>query len=65
MPKRVSDIFQIDPVKLKNNNIFNGFIDIDSKFYVDPRLLEKTSINELQNSYEKFTSYFEHVLEKY
>jgi len=61
MPKRISDLFQVDPTKLKDNNVFNGFVDIDSKLYVDPRLLEKTSAPELVDSYEKFTDYFDDV----
>ncbi|WP_127087848.1 hypothetical protein, partial [Dulcicalothrix desertica] len=63
MPKRVSDVFEVDAVELRKHNVFNGFIEIDSKFYVDPRLLEKTSVDELKNSYEKVTSYFDDVLE--
>lgn len=63
MPKRVSDVFQVDAVALKEHNVFNGFIEIDSKFYVDPRLLEKTSVYELKNSYKKVTNYFDDVLE--
>lgn len=62
MPKRISDVFQVDAKELSNHNVFNGFIDIDSTFYVDPRLLSKTSINELQKSYNKFTNYFNDVL---
>jgi hypothetical protein len=63
MPKRVSDVFQVDAESLRSHNVFNGFIEIDSKFYVEPRLLAKTSACELKNSYDKVTSYFDGVLE--
>lgn len=62
MPKRISDVFHVDASALRAHNVFNGFIEIDSKFYVDPRLLVKTSACELENSYEKFTNYFNDVL---
>lgn len=64
MPKRVSDVFQIDAGILNDNNIFNGLIEIDSPFYIDPRLLEKTSVPELQESYNKITNYFDNVLKQ-
>lgn len=63
MPKRISDVFQIDAVVLNDNNIFNGFIEIDSPFYIDPRLLEKTSVPEFKRSSNKITNYFNNVLE--
>lgn len=62
MPKRVSDVFQVDPELLSHHNVFNGFIEIDSEFYIDPRPLEKTSACELKHSYEKVTNYFDDVL---
>ncbi|MBA3922777.1 MAG: hypothetical protein H0X31_14205 [Nostocaceae cyanobacterium] len=63
MPDRVNDVFKINASILKTSGIFNGFIAIDSPFYVDPRLLEKTTVPELKNSYKKFLSYFEALLE--
>ncbi|MBD2683085.1 MULTISPECIES: hypothetical protein [Nostoc] len=62
MPKKISDIFQINPQILIDHNVFNGVINIDSPFYVDPRLLEKTTVPELQQSYKKFTNHFDDVL---
>lgn len=62
MPQRVSDIFQISPAVLRNNNVYNGFIKIDSLFFVDPRLLKRTKAEELQNSYKKVENYFKDVL---
>ncbi|MBR8832108.1 MAG: hypothetical protein N5P05_004435 (plasmid) [Chroococcopsis gigantea SAG 12.99] len=62
MPKRISDVFHIKPSVLREQNVFNGFIDIDSEFYVDPRLLLKTSAPELKFSHEKLMSYFNDAL---
>jgi hypothetical protein len=62
MPKRISDVFQIESHRLTEHNIFNGFVDIDSEFHVDPRLLLQTSAIELQNSYKKVTNYFDNIL---
>lgn len=46
MPKRISEIFGISEDDLKKEGVFNGFIDLDSKFYVDPHLLENTKVLE-------------------
>ncbi|QMS89526.1 hypothetical protein HUN01_18800 [Nostoc edaphicum CCNP1411] len=58
MPKRISDVFSISSDELRKEGVFDGFIDIDSKFYVDPRLLKETKIDELQGTYSKFQTYF-------
>ena len=63
MPERLSDIFQIDASLLSENNVFNGFLSIDSKFYINPRLLEKTSAEELKSSHQKITNYFDTILD--
>lgn len=47
MPKRLSDVFQIDAEILSDYNIFNGFIEIDSKFYVDPSVKKKDIVKKL------------------
>ncbi|MFB8789771.1 MAG: hypothetical protein U7123_13160 [Potamolinea sp.] len=63
MPKRVSDVLRVSSEALREHNVFDGFIGIDSKFYVDPRLLEKISVPEFQGAYDKFKKYFEEVLD--
>ncbi len=62
MPKRVSDVLRVPSEALREHNVFDGFIGVDSKFYVDPRLLEKISVPEFQGAYDKFKKYFEEVL---
>jgi len=64
MPQRISDVFQVDPTVLKQHNVFNGFINNDSKLYIDPRLLSKTSVIELKNSDKKVMNYFENRIKE-
>lgn len=64
MPQRISDLFDIDATLLRQNNVFNGFIEIDSKLHIDPRLLSKSSAPEFKESYGKFIRYFDSVLDK-
>ena len=66
MPQKISEIFCILDDDLKKEGVFNGFIDFDSKFYVDPHLLEITKVPELENSYGNFKNHFAqivHILE--
>jgi hypothetical protein len=62
MPKRISEIFGVTEEELKNEGVFNGFIDLDSKFYVDPHLLETTKVPELKNSYLRFKNHFTDIV---
>ena len=62
MPQRISDIFQISPKLLKEHNVYNGFVDIDSELYVDPRLLPHTSVEELKGTDQTVLNFFDTVL---
>jgi hypothetical protein len=62
MPKRISEVFGVTERDLKKEGVFSGFIDLDSKFYVDPHLLENTTIPELKNSYKSFKDHFEQIV---
>jgi hypothetical protein len=42
MPRRYSDAFGVLPEQLKMEGAFNGFVDIDAKFHIDPHLLAVT-----------------------
>lgn len=61
MAQRISDVLKIDPKLLKKERAFDGFVDIDSKFYIDPRLLDITRTPELKNSRNTFENYFKNV----
>lgn len=58
MPKRISKVLRVSKERLANSGIFNGFVDIDSRLYVDPRLLRNSAAPELKKSYERFRKYF-------
>ncbi|MDZ7956129.1 hypothetical protein [Nostoc sp. DedQUE09] len=62
MPKKINEMFGISEEALKKEGVFNGFIDIDSKFHVDPHLLEATKIFELENSYQRFKEHFTEII---
>jgi len=62
MPKRISDVFNVEPIVLKKLNVFNGFIDRDSKLYIDPRLLGKSLTPEFENSDIKLNNFFEGLI---
>ena len=62
MPQRISDIFQISPTLLRDYNVYNGFVNIDSELYVDPRLLPDTSVKELKGTDKTVLNYFDKVL---
>jgi len=62
MPQRLSDIFDVSPILLSEHNVFNGFIELDSQLYLDPRLLSQTSVDELSNIDETVLNYFDEVL---
>jgi hypothetical protein len=62
MPKKISEVFGVSEEDLKKEGVFNGFVDLDSKFYVDPHLLDNTNIPELQNSYLSFKTHFTKIV---
>jgi hypothetical protein len=62
MPKRLSTLFNITPQSLADKGVFNSFIDIDSKLYVDPSLLEFSKIPEMNGAFAKFKDHFENIL---
>jgi hypothetical protein len=61
MPKKINEIFGVSEDDLTKEGVFNGFIDLDSVFYVDPHLLQNTKIPELENSYLHFKKHFSKI----
>jgi hypothetical protein len=57
-----SDIFQVKPSDLKKYDVFNGFINKDSLYYIVPSELENLKIIEFQNSYSKYKLFFENII---
>lgn len=62
MPQRLNTILNVSAKLLEQKGVFNAFVDIDSKLYIDPSLLEKPKITEFKNSYKRFKTYFGEVL---
>ncbi|MGV8137041.1 MAG: hypothetical protein AB2L20_17655 [Mangrovibacterium sp.] len=62
MPQRLSTILSVSGKLLDKKGVFNAFVDIDSKLYIDPSLLEKPKTKEFKASYARFRSYFSDVL---
>ena len=36
MPRRISTVLAVEARRLRALGVFNGFVDVDSKLYVDP-----------------------------
>ncbi len=62
MPRRISDAMGVSKEDLWEQGAFDAFVDIDSRFHIDPHLLEACQTPELQGSYQKFLKHFEDVL---
>jgi hypothetical protein len=62
MPKRIHQVFGVSKQDLEKEGVFNGFVDIDANFYVDPSLLESASIFEFKNSAKRFREHFQKVI---
>lgn len=61
MATRIHEAFGLNKDILKAKGIFNGFIDVDSKLYIDPYLLIDCDVPEFKNSYQTFEAHFEEV----
>ncbi len=59
---RISEFFGASKDQLEELGIYDTFIDIDAKLYLDPSLLSGLKIPEFEKSNEKFNNYFEEVI---
>jgi hypothetical protein len=62
MPRRYHEALGVTEGALRRYGVFNGFTDLDSQFYVDPRLLDRTRVPEFKGAGERFTKHFKNVL---
>lgn len=60
--KFYNEIFKLKSSDLKKYDVFNGFIDKDSPYYIVPNELENTTIREFKNSYAKYNKFFENII---
>lgn len=61
MPRKISSILNIASNDLNNRDVFDGFIDIDSRLHIDPSLLDLCKIKEFKDSKNTFNKYFSEV----
>lgn len=62
MARRMSDVLGISNEALESTGAFDAFVDIDSKFHIDPHLLQIASAPELSHSYRKFQDHFQEIV---
>jgi hypothetical protein len=57
-PKYFSDHFNIDKAKLKELGVFDPILNFDTKLFVDPLLLKKSSNEIIKNAAQTFDDFF-------
>jgi hypothetical protein len=62
LPTRLSRALGVTHKALQHKGVYDAFIDVDSKLYVDPYLLGSTTIPELKGAKATFARYFEMIL---
>lgn len=62
MVKKLSRYFRISAEKLKKAGVFNAFVGIDSKLFVDPTLLRSTKTPEFKGARDKLEQHFAYVI---
>lgn len=60
--KTLSEYYGIDKSVFEKLDILDAFLDIDSRFFLDPLLLKNCKISEFKNSRKKIEEYFELVI---
>ena len=60
--KFYNEIFKVKSSDLKVYDVFNGYIDKDSLYYIVPNELEGSEIYEFKNSYKKYIKFFENII---
>ncbi len=61
-PKYFSDHFNIDKAKLKELGVFDPILNFDTKLFVEPLLLKKSSNEIIKNSAKTFDQFFVDLL---
>ena len=62
MPKTVTQFFKLDAGKFTKSGAFDALLDIDSKLFIDPHLLRKTTVPELAGARQTLKQHFTNVL---
>lgn len=62
MIRKLSSFLDIEPTALEAKGVFDAFIGVDTRLFVDPHLLKTTRIPEFADSYKKIEKYYEDIL---
>ncbi len=62
MALRISDLLGVSNEQLQKEGAFDGFVDLDSQFHIDPFLLRHTKTPEMKDSYARFKAHFKEVI---
>ncbi|MDE2637150.1 MAG: hypothetical protein OXI30_12375, partial [Chloroflexota bacterium] len=62
MPKTISDYLDIDSTLLEEAGAYNGFVDVDTELFIDPRLLKSTEASELHSSYQRIHTRYSNII---
>lgn len=60
--KLYNEVFKLQVKDLSQFDVFNGFINKDSLYYIVPSELENIKVPEFQNSYQKYLKFFENII---
>lgn len=63
MPITVSQQYKIDPKAFAQTGAFDAILDVDSKLFIDPHLLRRTTAPELAGAHQHLTEAFGAVLQ--
>jgi hypothetical protein len=62
VPTPVSKVLKVSHKDLILQGAFDGFVDVDSRLYVDPHLLKGNRVPELARAYDRFHAHFQQVV---
>lgn len=62
MKLRYSDYYKIDEERFDELGVFNGYMFYDSKYYLNPKLIKSTTIEQFVGSYQKIQDRFNIIL---
>lgn len=63
MPISISEHFKITESNFNATGAFNAILDVDSLFFIDPKLLEKSKTRELRKSYRRIQARFKDIID--
>lgn len=62
MIRRFSTTFGSSPSVFEDAGVFDGFIEVDTKLYIDPHLLSTSGAPEIKEAAEQFKLYFKDII---